>query len=74
MLTAALQGRKIEQPALFLAGDRDVVPFSDEVERDMREAVTGLRDVVLLPGIGHWVQQEAPEAVNDALLGFLKSL
>ena len=74
VLTAALQGRKIEQPALFLAGDRDVVPFSDEVERDMREAVTGLRDVVLLPGIGHWVQQEAPEAVNDALLGFLKSL
>ena len=74
MLTAALEGRKIEQPALFVAGDRDVVPFNDDVERGMRAAVPGLRDVVLLPGIGHWVQQEAPEAVNGALLGFLKSL
>ena len=74
VLTAALDGRKIEQPALFVAGDRDVVPFNEEVERGMREAVTGLRDVVVLPGIGHWVQQEAPDAVNRALLDFLKSL
>ena len=74
VLTAPFQDRKIEQPALFVAGDRDVVPFNDEVEREMREAVTGLRDVVLLPGIGHWVQQEAPDAVNRALLDFLKSL
>ena len=74
VLTAALDGRKIEQPALFVAGDRDVVPFNEEVGRDMGEAVPGLRDVVLLPGIGHWVQQEAPDAVNRALLGFLNSL
>ena len=73
-LTAAFDGKKIEQPALFVAGDRDVVPFSDEAEQAMREVVTDLKDVVLLPGIGHWTQQEAPEAVNDALLGFLKAL
>ena len=65
---------KIEQPALFVAGDRDVVPFSDEAEQRMRAVVTDLRDVVVLPGIGHWTQQEAPEAVNEALLGFLKGL
>ena len=73
-LTAAFDRMKIEQPALFVAGDRDVVPFSDEAEQRMREVVTDLRKVVVLPGIGHWTQQEAPEAVNEALLGFLKAL
>ena len=28
----------------------------------------------MLPGIGHWTQQEAPEPVNRALIEFLKSL
>lgn len=74
VLTAAFDGKKIEQPALFVAGDRDVVPFSDEAEQSMRAVVTDLRDVVVLPGIGHWTQQEAPDAVNEALLGFLKGL
>ena len=73
-LTAAFHGMKIEQPALFVAGDRDVVPFSDQTEQAMREVVTDLRNVVVLPGVGHWTQQEAPDAVNDALLGFLKTL
>ena len=73
-LTAAFDGKKIEQPALFVAGDRDVVPFSDETEQAMRQVVTDLRDVVVLPGVGHWTQQEAPDAVNEALLGFLKAL
>ncbi|MCY4014523.1 MAG: alpha/beta hydrolase [Gammaproteobacteria bacterium] len=74
VLTAAFEGMKIEQPALFVAGDRDVVPFNAEAEQRMRAVVTDLRDVVVLPGIGHWTQQEAPDAVNDALLGFLKAL
>ncbi|MDE0693629.1 MAG: alpha/beta hydrolase [Gammaproteobacteria bacterium] len=74
VLTGPFQGKKIEKPALFVAGDRDVVPFNPEAEQRMREAVPDLRDVVVLPGIGHWTQQEAPEAVNEALLGFLASL
>ena len=40
----------------------------------MRAVVPNLRDVVLLPGIGHWTQQEAPAAVNAALLEFLATL
>ena len=74
VLTAPFDGMKIEQPALFVTGDRDVVPFSDEAEQGMRAVVTDLRAVVMLPGIGHWTQQESPDAVNDALLGFLKAL
>jgi len=37
----------------------------------MTETVPGLRDVVMLPGCGHWTQQERPAEVNEALLGFL---
>ncbi len=28
----------------------------------------------MIDGAGHWVQQEAPSAVNKALLGFLDDL
>jgi pimeloyl-ACP methyl ester carboxylesterase len=40
----------------------------------MRAVVPNLRDVVTLPGIGHWTQQESPDAVNRALIDFLRSL
>ena len=40
----------------------------------MADTVPQLTDVVLLPGIGHWVQQEAPVATNAALLAFLAEL
>lgn len=37
----------------------------------MPERVPDLRINELVPGIGHWTQQEATAAVNDALLRFL---
>jgi pimeloyl-ACP methyl ester carboxylesterase len=37
----------------------------------MKETVPGLRGVVMLPGCGHWTQQERPAEVNESLLGFL---
>jgi pimeloyl-ACP methyl ester carboxylesterase len=73
-LSAAFQGRKIEQPALFVSGDRDLIRANPGYESAMRAVVPNLRPVVLLPGIGHWTQQEAPGAVNDALIGFLRAL
>jgi pimeloyl-ACP methyl ester carboxylesterase len=33
--------------------------------------LTDMRANVVVPGAGHWVQQEQPEAVNAALLSFL---
>ena len=33
-----------------------------------------LREVVLLDDLGHWIQMEAPEAVNQHLGAFLDSL
>jgi pimeloyl-ACP methyl ester carboxylesterase len=33
-----------------------------------------LRSKIVVPDAGHWVQQEAPTAVNSALLEFLTDL
>ena len=67
----------IRQPSLFIAGSRDgVIRMRDTkvTEADLRPMLPGLRKSVLIDGIGHWVQQEAPEPVNAALLEFLKGL
>ena len=75
-----LQGfrdRKIEQPALFIGGDRDLVlkmiPGVNPLDY-MTPHLPNLRGAHVLPGVGHWTQQEAPEAVTRLLLGWLKGL
>jgi pimeloyl-ACP methyl ester carboxylesterase len=72
-LTADLAGRRVEQPALFLTGELDPVRRFMPAEA-MHGWVTDLRAEVVVPGAGHWVQQQAPEAVNTTLLDFLRAL
>ena len=73
-LSGSLQGLKINQPAYFMTGTRDVVPYSENALAAMKTVLTNLVDAVVLPDIGHWTQQEAPEAVNEGLIQFLNSL
>ena len=40
----------------------------------MAPSVPNLRGVTVLPGIGHWVQQESPAECNAAVVGFLRGL
>jgi pimeloyl-ACP methyl ester carboxylesterase len=65
----------IDQPAFFVAGANDgVIMMAAEAWRAMPGFVRDLRRNELLPGIGHWTQQEAPEAVNRVILEFLKEI
>lgn len=74
-LTAFLQGATIHQPSLFLVGERDPVRhYSGQHEAGLKDWLTDLRGQVVLPGAGHWVQQERPDQVNAALLGFLQNV
>jgi len=76
-LTVGLAGAKIGQPALFMAGEVDIVNRGASVEelRAINEPnFADLRDVVLIPGIGHRNQQQAPLKTNKLLLDFLNSL
>jgi pimeloyl-ACP methyl ester carboxylesterase len=36
--------------------------------------VPDLRDARLLPGCGHWIQQERPAEVSQAMISFLADL
>ena len=40
----------------------------------MDDWVTDLRGKVFIKGAGHWVQMERPVEVNEALLGFLRTV
>jgi pimeloyl-ACP methyl ester carboxylesterase len=75
-LQAALEGMRVTVPALYLAGERDpglAMPGMRAIVDAMPALVPDLRGSVMLP-CGHWVPQEAPALVNDALLGFLRQL
>ena len=76
-LLAPWAGAKVEVPALYVAGERDlVVAFKgmDELLPALEQHVPKLKGKVLLPGCGHWTQQERPTEVNTAMLQFVKSL
>lgn len=72
-LLAPFRGRVIEPPALYVVGDRDMTTAMGDTtgRRPPTEAVTPrLHAKVVLPGCGHWTQQERPDEVNAALLDF----
>ena len=72
-MTAFLDGAKMLQPTLFIGGDNDPVMEFHGRDVELLEAnVPNLRRKVLLKGVGHWTQQEAPDQVNALLLEFLK--
>ena len=64
----------ISQPSYFIAGSldpvRNFIPGADMYENP-GSFCADFRGATIIDGEGHWVQQEAPEAVNRALLGFL---
>ena len=67
--------REISQPALFVAGERDgVILMAADALKELDKHVTDLRVNKLIPKIGHWTQQEAPDEVNQALIQFLEEI
>ena len=71
-LTHFLSGAKIYQPALFVAGEVDaVITMYHEAFDNLEHNVPNLKQKVLLPGAGHWIQQERSIEVNKLLIQFL---
>ena len=69
-ITAPFDARTIDVPALFVAGSRDstLTWMSPDV---MQGRVTDL-ETEIIEGAGHWIQQERPDEVNQALLRLLR--
>jgi epoxide hydrolase A/B len=70
-------GKPLPQPSCFVGGERDMaralIPGMD-LYADPGVGCTDFRGSTILPGIGHWVQQEAPGETNAALERFLSTL
>ena len=76
-LTAAFTGVKVTVPALYVAGDRDMVvsfPGTDQLLANLKQFVPALRNIQMLPGCGHWTQQERPGEVSTAIIDFVRGL
>ena len=77
-LLAAYAGARVNVPALYVAGDRDLVVAAgggpEKVIANLRALVPKLRGTIILFGCGHWTQQERPNEVNAAIVDFLRAL
>jgi len=75
-LSAAWEGMKVRQPALFIAGTEDAVVtgFGAAALKQMPTTVPGLKGTRIILGAGHWVQQERAAEVNGAVVDFLRTL
>jgi pimeloyl-ACP methyl ester carboxylesterase len=74
-LTPFLAGAKVPQLSLFVAGEKDpVLDFLGEEFAALESHLPKLWKKVLVPGAGHWIQQERPEEVNSLLIDFLAHL
>lgn len=77
LITPQLAGARVDIPALFIAGEKDMVIRGMDKEQlvsRISRVATDLRDVILFPRAGHWIQQELPENTNAAVLQFLTDI
>jgi pimeloyl-ACP methyl ester carboxylesterase len=72
-LTLDVASHRIEQPALYLTGERDPVRRFMPVGA-MDGWVTDLREAIVVDGAGHWVQQQAADEVSRTLVRFLRGV
>ncbi|MFM7755790.1 MAG: alpha/beta fold hydrolase [Actinomycetota bacterium] len=65
----------VSMPSYFIGGEKDgVIAGRPEYVDGMNGLLPNYRGKTMIPGAGHWTQQEAPEEFNAALLGFLATL
>ena len=76
-LLAPWTGAKVTVPALYMAGEQDLVvkfPGAEQLIANLVQFVPKLQKTIMLPDCGHWTQQEKPNEVNSAIIAFLKDL
>jgi pimeloyl-ACP methyl ester carboxylesterase len=72
-----MAGACVTVPALYIAGDHDLVLAfrgMNQIISNLPRFVPQLRGTLLLPGCGHWTQQERAPEVDEALIDFLRRL
>ncbi len=66
----------IEVPALFIAGESDPVmaTVDDALLARMKQRVTDLRDIKIIPNAGHFVQLEKAEETSAAIIDLINAI
>ncbi|KAK9062018.1 hypothetical protein SSX86_019202 [Deinandra increscens subsp. villosa] len=77
-LTAPWTGIQIRVPVIYVAGDKDPVYTTPGAKTyvhgsGFKTDVPLLRDIVVLEGVAHFLNQEKPQKINDIILGFIKN-
>ena len=74
---APFAGACVTVPTLYVVGDLDLtMGFRGAAEQvaNLSQFVPQLRKTIMLPGCGHWTQQERATEVNEAMIAFLREL
>ncbi|KIW45928.1 uncharacterized protein PV06_01633 [Exophiala oligosperma] len=70
-----MSGRKIEVPVMFIGGDKDWGAYQHPGALEKyNETCTDFRGTFMIPGAGHWMQLEQPQALTERITRFLKEL
>ena len=79
--TSFLDGATVRQPALFLTGERDPsakpafgIDRQSSAFNSLRTNFRDLRDIIVMPGVGHAPPEERPEEINAIVLEFLRDI
>lgn len=63
--------QKIKVPTLFIYGEKDHAVLPETVQ-NVGDFIDAEYEEIRIPESGHWVQQEAPQAVTDSIREFFK--
>jgi len=79
--TSFLDGATVRQPALFLTGECDPsakpvfgIDRQSAAFKSLRTNFRDLRDIIVMPGVGHEPPEERPEEINAIVLSFLRDI
>ncbi|KAL8259136.1 hypothetical protein R6Q59_027089 [Mikania micrantha] len=75
-VSAAWTGSKIRVPVKFIVGDIDLLYNVPGVKEyidgsGFKEKVPGLEQVVVMEGVGHFINQEKPQEINNHIYDFI---
>jgi pimeloyl-ACP methyl ester carboxylesterase len=75
-LTGFLDGAKLRQPSMLATGEHDAViaMLGGDAAPIVKMSMPACRTMTIIPGAGHWIQQERPQQINQLLVDFAKGL
>jgi len=75
-MTAFLDEALLRQPSLFAAGEHDCVlaMIGGDASPIVAASMPACRKQTLIPGAGHWIQQERPHEINQLLVEFARAV